>query len=102
MLSTLEGEIYIDPYANGQKDFFISYFTKDYISQAAGSRNLSCGLDGGSITEIPEGWHPSQSKTRSVNSSDPVEMRVYRLAIGATGEWTQYSRRNEGIRFGRY
>lgn len=70
---------FIDPYfhlADGNS--YISYFKKDYSKNQA----FECLTEG---SYLPEGTHQVESQ-----ASVGEELRVYRLAMAATGEYTQF------------
>ncbi|RYE20674.1 MAG: T9SS type A sorting domain-containing protein, partial [Sphingobacteriales bacterium] len=73
---TINGSYYIDPYANGLTNEYISYFRSDY----AKARSFLC--------EVPDdpnfGRNPITEAPCRGN-----EMRVYRLAVACTGEYAQ-------------
>ncbi len=84
-----DGIIYIDPYQKGQQDFYQSYYVLDHLNtQADRLGNFHCGVDENAVSD----WvasADSDDDESSVVMNDVVEMRVYRLAMAANGEWTQ-------------
>lgn len=89
IIRTDEGTIYIDPYAEGQTQFYMSYFTKDYDLDALGIPALGCGWQPG------EADHPIEEETglkmRGLEQLEetPVNLRVYDMALACTGEYGQ-------------
>ena len=77
------GEVYIDPYAQGDVDHYVVYNKKDY-SPAAKKQRFSCGLE---TTDAPE--NPEPAKKVSERSNDG-NMRRYRLALACTGEYATF------------
>jgi len=84
IIFNIEGTVYIDPYSNGDNKYYISYYKKDFITKGE-NINISCtvlGLE----TEIAQ-----QLKEQVENGPDVFtgeELRTYRLACAATGEYT--------------
>jgi hypothetical protein len=76
MVFSTSGTLLIDPYRTKDVVHYISYYKKDYHP----SKTFHC-LGHDSIpheeSSIPEG-------------GSPVTLRTYRLAVGATGEYTQF------------
>lgn len=86
IIFTVNGTVYIDPYSNGDSRYYISYYKKDFITNRETS-NLTCtvlGLE----SEIAQ-----QLKEMVENGPDVFtgeELRTYRLACAATGEYTNF------------
>ena len=84
IIFTLDGTVYIDPYSSSDNRYYISYYKKDFITSRE-TINLSCtvlGLE----SEIAQ-----QLKEQVENGPDVFtgeELRTYRLACAATGEYT--------------
>jgi subtilisin-like proprotein convertase family protein len=88
-INTPEGEVYIDPYASEMPNACIVYFTKGYQRQGAENIPFRCGVEDGkgqhhiiSTISSPQ----NNSYQRSVGTN--VIIKKYRLAYGATGEFT--------------
>jgi hypothetical protein len=81
-----KGTIYIDPYSLGDSRYYICYFKKDYLPTDE-QLNIECNLLG---TDSEFGQHISQLMEDNpfVNTGD--ELRTYRLACAATGEYTNF------------
>lgn len=78
MILTPRGSFFIDPYSNSENEIYISYYKKDYKAK----QPFECMTDAVSekINNLPES-----------NSGSLVcgpQLRTYRLACGATGEYT--------------
>ncbi|MBK7410607.1 MAG: T9SS type A sorting domain-containing protein [Saprospirales bacterium] len=90
LIRTDEGMIYIDPYAEGQTQYYISFYYKDYDLDAAGIPSLGCGWEPGAEAGFPE---PKETDmvTRGLESLEdvPVNLRVYDMALACTGEYGQ-------------
>lgn len=82
--------IYIDPYAKGVTDYYISYFTKDYKVDIS-DYILSCGLDTEYDPDFDEldfpNLHDEKLVLRDESNCDSVQQYNYRLALSCTGEW---------------
>ncbi len=72
------GTVYIDPYANKSQDYYISYYkhnlenTHQFSCEVKGEKEDNSDLIGGDKNFLPNG----------------NELRTYRLAVAATGEYT--------------
>lgn len=75
-----DGVVYIDPYAKGNKDQYLVYDVKDYVTQIEMDVPL-CGTK----DELKDLHFDDVMQTRSVDGEIPL--RVYRIAIACTGEW---------------
>jgi hypothetical protein len=71
------GRVFIDPYSQGDTEYYISYYTRDYHKEA----DFECEVF------HDEEYEPSQNYERG--STGP-QLRTYRLACAATGEYTQF------------
>lgn len=87
VIRTDEGTIYIDPFAEGQTQFYMSYFTRDYDLEGAGIYVPACGWDPLEAEEKGEEFTP-QKGPESFDQV-PVELRVYDMALACTGEYGQ-------------
>lgn len=81
------GNVYIDPYAAGDTELYISYLQSDYV-RGDDSAPFSCTVKGRAATPAP----PVQSAARSGPSALATgqTLRTFRLAVAATGEYTAY------------
>ncbi|MBC8095469.1 MAG: hypothetical protein H7Y43_06635, partial [Akkermansiaceae bacterium] len=78
------GAIYVDPAYEGDAALHVSYFKRDYRKAAAEFQCLTAGRGGESIL--------GKSLSGSTPGARPVSgatLRRYRLAVAATGEYTQ-------------
>jgi len=85
--------IYIDPFAKGINDYYISYFTKDYVVDVS-DINLSCGVKSDDTFEEDIDFEnpifPDELLSyRDEAKCDSVHQYNYRLALACTGEWAQ-------------
>ena len=76
------GTVYIEPFNRDEVDKAIVYFTKDHYDQNAG--DIDCLTDDSEYDKFVD--HNQLNSNRS--SGD--ELRVYRLALAATGEYSNY------------
>ncbi len=88
---TPNGLYYIDPLAEGQRDYYAAYYTRD-LQFPEGREIPHCG-----VTDIPlnlqrdlreEAPDRSASRLRGA-AEETVEVRTYRLALACTGEYGQ-------------
>lgn len=86
MIFSPGGLALVDPYRSGDVEHYISYFKKDYQNPAD---SFECHVEN-SISKPPP---------LSETIAAPVTLRSYRVAIAATGEYTQFHGRtvNDGL-----
>jgi hypothetical protein len=78
------GTVYVDPYRRGAKSVYVSYDRRGYLSDTP----MECEL-----LESPEAPLPETFKTGDAGPTSIARagtLRTYRLACGATGEYTAY------------
>lgn len=80
IIRSAKGTVYIDPYAQGQKEYYMAY----YRSKLLLTKNFSCEVEG--FKKHTEDLQ--QARAEQLVSGD--KLRIYRLALAATGEYTQY------------
>lgn len=85
MIRSSEGTIFIDPYFKEDNRYYLSYFKKDFTPDES-ERNFSCELL--SDLMIEEQIRQLVEANPFVQTGD--ELRTYRLACAATGEYTIY------------
>lgn len=87
-----EGTVYIDPYSRSNKEFCISYFKRDYMMDSTLMGTFVCQVkDSEPVTNNPKGSTPTISaRTHLVTAPVGTEIRKYRIAIAAVGEYTRY------------
>lgn len=82
MVFSAKGIFFIDPYSMGDTENYKVYFKRDFIS----SKRMDCDLVSNS--------HPLQGKKQFVphqtKQFGTCELRTYRFAVAATGEYTQF------------
>src|SRR5690606_18445612 len=94
VINTPEGKVFISPYASNQRDFYMSYFSRD---DPDFDYNWLCGVDDTASLDTEgsplEGLEFSDDIIQNAQAvsrdaaSDPVFVREYRLALACTGEW---------------
>ena len=85
ILSGRHSTVFIDPYAEGDTEHYISYFKKDFVKQ--NTVPFQCGVEGNSVEEGIDDLDYTEAKT--LLAGDCI-LRKYRLALACTGEYAQY------------
>lgn len=88
---TLQGIIYIDPYAsNVATSYYFSYFTKDLDLSQTELATLSCGINTTELAmEEPSREYTNTTPSLNLRSNAAQSLRTYRLALACTGEYAQ-------------
>ncbi len=89
-ISTGKGKVYIDRYADGNAENYVSYYTTNYTRDA--SMLPSCGVTDEMQDKFLEGYDfdNAPKPTSTVRSPEgAVTLRTYRIAIATTGEFGQ-------------
>lgn len=79
MVFTPKGTLFVDPYALNSNNFHISYWKKDFDPQ---DKHFECAV----VEELLE----DNSLVQKTALANGTELRTYRIAISATGEYTVY------------
>lgn len=79
LISTNKGMIQVDPYNRENQEIYVSYYTSDYISDSY-SNVPFCGVEHEAIDE-------NRTIKFGSRSGEPMELRVYRLAMACTPSW---------------
>jgi len=82
--SSSEGQIYVDPYAGGNTEYYLSYFTRD---DKVTHNTTACGYDPSTIAAPFTPAELSQPQANINSAGGPVELREFRLALGCSGEF---------------
>lgn len=77
------GTVYVDPYRQGDAQHYLSYFKRD------ARRANSIPRPGDKVFTLP-GADPSPLPVRRAKADGPGELRTYRVAVAATGEYSEY------------
>jgi len=89
-ISSPEGKIYIDRFADGNTKNYVSYFVKNYTRDA--SMLPSCGVTSEMNDKFLDGYNFDNAPEPSSTLRAPegaVTLRTYRIAIATTGEFAQ-------------
>ena len=81
MILSSSGDIYIDPYSRDNTDHYMSYLARDYKKSGPA---FECGVRGHS---------PIQASAKALSAAKALSgtnLRTYRLAVAATGEYTSF------------
>ena len=94
MIQSADGVVFIDPYALGQQAYHIVYYKKDQLISEEDLTSYSCDLESHqSLTTDQSLQNPTENLntlTTVRTPSTPIQLRTYRLALAATGEYTAY------------
>ncbi|MEN8180644.1 MAG: hypothetical protein ABFS39_18765, partial [Pseudomonadota bacterium] len=85
MLSSSAGTVYIDPDGNGG---YRSYYRKDYVAASKGTSDTGDGPH--CLVESTDDELTAARPTEAIAQRISGSRRVYRLALAATGEYTQF------------
>ncbi len=80
MVLSANGSYFIDPYSSEEKEIYISYYKKDFVS----NQPFDCQVEENTEADLKD-----PNLLRGFFSSGP-QLRSYRLAMAATGEYTAY------------
>ena len=83
MVLSADGDVFIDPYSRGDTENYIVYYVRD--GRREGGEPFQCGTVGEEVVGTAQGYvgaplQPPHGATR----------RTYRIAVGATGEYTAF------------
>lgn len=77
-----ESTIYIDPLFKGSNDYYIVYHKEDFST----SKNMDCSFN----SDVHQMKSKIKPTTGIVKTFGTCELRTYRLALAATGEYTTF------------
>jgi hypothetical protein len=86
MVLSAEGTVYIDPYAPGDVVDYLSYFRRDY--QRADGNSFTCGVTNAEVAQLANRTDPGVYD--APQAAHGTQLRTYRLAVAATGEYTAF------------
>jgi len=91
LLLTPEGQVLVEPYATNQNRYHLSYFARDIEIEASRRPPLSCGEDPMENLEKSDAEQQQLNRRHALSfrSSEPLELRTYRMALACTGEFAQ-------------
>lgn len=86
---TPDGTVYIDPYADGQDQYYIVYFLKDVELDPTDQMRHVCGFD--PSTDLDNPLHSEKDDHPVIARKDGplMELRTYVVVMGCTGEFGQ-------------
>ena len=87
MALSAHATVIVEPYSKEDTNVYISYYKSDMPKQAGHFQCLVPGDDAPSAEMPGEQFHLANDKTSSI--ANGTALRVYRLAVAATGEYTQ-------------
>lgn len=82
MILSPNGRVFIDPYTKGNIEFYICYYSRDYVKEKS---EFEC-----EVLYHDEYIKPEYNYYESTLTPTGPQLRIYRLANAATGEYTQY------------
>ncbi len=91
MIRSKMGTVFIDPYSQHNTQYAISYFKRDFQKQ--GESTFTCKLEDTNTLGIITPLAPQEDLTTtppSIAVPTGTELRKYRLALAATGEYTTF------------
>ena len=83
MVRTPEGTVFVDPYVPGDTRHYISYYRHDHTRTDS---SFTCLVGDEADPQPGREWTAPKTGERSYGT----ELRTYRLAVAATGEYTQF------------
>ena len=84
VLSARHSTVFIDPYAEGDVEHYISYYKKDF--HRADAFDFECKVDG----PATDSFQPDDAPLVQGLVQGDCSLRKYRLALACTGEYAQY------------
>lgn len=85
---TVEGEIYVDPYTAGNTELYLSYYTRENLSN---TQPKACGFSSfeNEFTQENLVIDNNQPQANTYSVGGPVEMREFVVALSCSGEFAQ-------------
>lgn len=74
--------VFIDPYAQGNRDYYISYYKKDLLTKGKNAPEFSCGIQSHNTAQ------PENENTPEFQGD--CQLRRYRLALACTREYSAF------------
>lgn len=87
LLNTPQGDVFIDPRGTGTERKYISYYKKDYQPADKNRSSFSCGV---SSDQNLNRSLPTTHAIPDQHRASGEQLRTYRLAVAATGEYTAF------------
>lgn len=83
MVISEKGQIFIDPYSTDEREYYISYYKKDFSS----NKQFTCHTDEkANVVEFDNDDIPLNDSPENAGN----QLRTYRLALACTGEYAQF------------
>ncbi len=94
MVLSVNGTFFIDPYAYGETQYYVVYDKKDYFNAEKISKRGVCGTKDDHEDHKKDKKESPKPKEKGGNGAIALRpsgsrLRTYRLAVAATGEYTQ-------------
>ena len=86
MILSSAGTVFIDPYSLGDNAYYISYYKRDFVP-LPGNDFVETDVFG---TDSPEAQRIAELVANGINYRTGEQLRTYRLACAATGEYTAF------------
>ena len=83
MILSSKGRVFIDPYFKDLTEYYISYYTGDFVKNGA-STDCELMIEDGKLEEL------QFIKDNAILTAIGPQLRTYRLCVAATGEYTAY------------
>lgn len=94
MVRSVDGAVYIDPYAQHETDFAISYYGSDYGSAVHDGHqvcDLESSNDASLFENVPDNNVPANAmQAGELAGRSGEELSTYRLALACTGEYAAF------------
>ena len=84
MILLTDATIFIDPYVKGNTSYYMSYYTRDFVPDLVKVRERFAN------EHIVDHDHTAPSRVQRPVADSGDVLRTYRLAVGATGEYTRF------------
>lgn len=95
IINTSNGQVYLDPYARFQNEYYIVYYTHDFV-KGLNEADFICGFDEFKDKEgLAEDFTPfdpekNASPILSRSKTENLPLRTYRMAIATTGLYSKF------------
>lgn len=86
MILSANGTVFIDPYSKGNIINYISYYKRDFIVDESRRKDFMCYFE----SDVDVAQEISKLIATGLNKYSGTQLRTYRLAVAATGEYTTY------------
>ncbi len=90
MIISGSGTVYIDPYCRGDRSHYISYYTRDFRTDLNQRLDTSCEVIVDPEIRAEIAGLVADRAAGKIRTPSGEELRTYRLAVAATGEYTNF------------